>query len=61
MSFGGSSNSSTFKTAIDAAVGNGCLLISSAGNDNRDASSNYPAAYSNVMSIGATNSSDQRW
>lgn len=61
MSFGGPVNSSVLKAALDEAYNSGCLLISSAGNDNKDASSNYPAAYENVMSIGATTSSDSRW
>jgi serine protease len=53
MSFGGYSSSETVKAAVDYAYTKGCLLIAAAGNDGTD-SRMYPAAYENVISVGAT-------
>lgn len=59
MSLGGSTNSQTLHNAVDYAFGQGVLEVAASGNSG---SSNmfYPAAYSNVMAIGATTSSDVR-
>lgn len=53
MSWGITTKSSSLQTAVDAAYQAGCILIAAAGNDgvvlNR-----YPAAWDNVISVGAT-------
>lgn len=55
MSWGIKQNSSTLKTAIDAAYQAGCILIAAAGNDGEaTAAPQYPAAWDNVISVGAT-------
>jgi len=62
MSLGGGT-STTLKNAVDYAWksggANGSVLIAAAGNDG-DATLNYPAAYPNVVSVAATDSSDAR-
>ena len=62
MSLGGG-DSTTLKNAVDYAwkggAANGSVLIAAAGNDG-DATLNYPAAYPNVVSVAATDDSDQR-
>ena len=60
MSLGGG-DSATLKTAVQNAYnnGNGVLLIAAAGNDG-DATLNYPAAYSEVVSVAATDNNDKR-
>lgn len=58
MSWGGSSG--VFLTGdaiINAANTLGIVLIAAAGNDN-STTSNYPAAYNNVISVGSTDQSD---
>lgn len=57
MSLGASSGSSTLKSAVDYAYGKGSLLVAASGNNGTNAVS-YPAAYSSVMAIGATDSND---
>jgi thermitase len=62
MSLGGGA-STTLKSAVDYAWAsggaNGTVLVAAAGNDG-DATLNYPAAYPNVVSVAATDSSDTR-
>jgi len=60
MSFGGSENSSVESAAITYAAGKGCVLVASAGNDgsNLNHAPVYPALYSNVICVAATNSQD---
>ena len=53
MSFGLKSNSEIFHAAINSAANAGCILVASAGNDGNPVP-NYPAAYPNVISVGAT-------
>lgn len=57
LSLGASSGSSTLKSAVDYAYGKGSLLVAASGNDGANSVS-YPAAYSNVMAVGATDSKD---
>ena len=54
MSLGGGDNA-TLKAAVQRAYnnGNGVLIVAAAGNDG-DATLNYPAAYSEVVSVAAT-------
>ena len=60
MSLGGSA-SSPVESAINAADVLGVLSIASAGNsDTSDTSGSYPAAYTNVMAVVATDRNDQR-
>lgn len=59
MSFGSSVSSLSEKRAMDAAYAAGVLLIAAAGN-NGSAVSLYPAAYSSVVSVAATDSSNNR-
>ena len=60
MSLGGGDNA-TLKAAVQTAYanGNGVLLVAAAGNDG-DATLNYPAAYSEVVSVAATDDRDHR-
>ncbi len=59
MSFGGTVNSQILKEAIDIAYDNGILLIASSGNDGNENSINYPAAYGNVICVGAVDADNQ--
>jgi thermitase len=60
MSLGGGDNA-TLKAAVQKAYnnGNGVLIVAAAGNDG-DATLNYPAAYSEVVSVAATDNRDHR-
>ena len=60
MSLGGGDNA-TLKAAVQQAYnnGNGVLLVAAAGNDG-NATLNYPAAYSEVVSVAATDNRDHR-
>jgi len=58
MSFGGGASAS-IKTAIDDAENAGIILVAAAGNDN-SAILTYPAAYDNVIAVGATSDGDIR-
>jgi len=60
MSLGGSSLSSYEQTAIDKAVDAGVLIIAAAGNSGPNLNTiNYPAAYSKVISVAATDINDK--
>ncbi|MFQ5867594.1 MAG: S8 family serine peptidase [bacterium] len=48
------------RQAIDDAYNKGCLLVAASGNDNKPYVA-YPAAYDNVIAVGASNPSDERW
>ncbi|WP_265108612.1 S8 family peptidase [Halosolutus halophilus] len=59
MSLGGSSGSSALQDAVQYAQSNGVLLIAAAGNSGPCSDCvGYPAAYSEVMAVSSTNSSD---
>ncbi len=58
MSLGTSSDVQAMHNAVDAAYANGVLLVAAAGNDYGGPVS-YPAAYSSVVAVSATNSNDQ--
>jgi len=62
MSLGASSAPSVVQTACDNAQSAGVLLIAAAGNSGDGKTStteiSYPAAYSSVVAVGATSSSD---
>ncbi|MBU1119650.1 S8 family peptidase [Patescibacteria group bacterium] len=58
MSLGSSSDSLTLKTAIEYAAKKGVLMIAAAGNES-GSSCQYPAAYSSVICVGATDTSNK--
>jgi subtilisin len=59
MSLGGSSGSSALKDAVQYATDKGVFLVAAAGNSGPCTDCvGYPAAYSEVMAVGATTSSD---
>jgi len=63
-SWGGSTNSSALKDAIDAAGAAGVLFVAAAGNDNAntDTSPHYPSSYTstNLLSVAAIDSAGNR-
>ncbi|MFH2002923.1 MAG: S8 family serine peptidase, partial [Planctomycetota bacterium] len=59
MSFGSGSPSTITETALNDAYNAGVVCVASAGN-NGNTNYNYPAAYSSVMSVASTTSTDQR-
>lgn len=58
MSFGMETYSQIFKETLEEAYSTGILLIAAAGNNGQD-NILYPAAYSSVISVGATDQNDQ--
>ncbi len=66
LSLGSDSPSSTLQAAVDRATGRGALVVAAAGNcgvtTTRCPTANilsYPAAYPNVLAVGATDKNDQ--
>ncbi len=59
LSLGGSGYSQTLKNAVDYAWNNGVVVVCAAGNDNVSTPF-YPAAYSNSISVSATDYNDNR-
>lgn len=59
MSYGGGGSSSIAQTATEAAWDAGLLLFGASGNDNVS-SIHYPAGYSDVIAVNATNSTDHK-
>lgn len=53
MSLGGYGTTAYLDKAIDYAVSNGVMIIASAGNEAKDNSHYYPAAFPEVMTVGA--------
>ncbi|RJQ07896.1 MAG: peptidase S8/S53 subtilisin kexin sedolisin, partial [Bacillota bacterium] len=64
MSFGGSSDDATLRAACDNAYAAGVLLVAAAGNSGNPAGKgdnvSYPARYSSVIAVAATDQSDKR-
>jgi len=58
MSLGSRYPSELIEEAVNYAYGKGCVLVAASGNDGSSIS--YPAAYDNVIAVGATDSSDTR-
>lgn len=59
MSLGGSSGTTELQDACQYAVNNGTMLVAAAGNDGTCCDCvGYPAAYSTVMAVSATDSND---
>jgi len=59
MSFGTLQNSPTLKSAVTYALGKNVVLVASAGNNNTSAPQ-YPAAFSGVITTGATDLFDKK-
>ncbi len=59
MSIGGPSGSFAMQDAINYAWNNGVVVVAAAGNDGRN-SRTYPAYYSNVIAVAATDSQDSK-
>lgn len=57
MSLGGYSSSRTLQLAVDRAWKKGAILVAAAGNDGKNWGS-YPAAYTNVIAVAATDHQD---
>lgn len=58
LSLGGPDYSQTLKNAVDYAYSKGAVIVAATGNN--DSSVLYPAAYPNVIGVGATNENDVR-
>jgi thermitase len=59
LSLGGPSGSTTLQNAVDYAWNKGAVLVAAAGNNGSSAPT-YPAYYSNVISVAATDSNDNK-
>ncbi|MBO9540630.1 S8 family serine peptidase [bacterium] len=59
LSLGGPQEASVLKDALDKVTAKGVLCVVASGNDNKS-TPNYPAAYPNALSVGATDQSDKR-
>lgn len=59
MSLGGPNDTFVERDAVSYAVGKGCTVIAAMGNDDISSPS-YPAAYPDVVAVGAINQSEQR-
>ncbi|MEX2012843.1 MAG: S8 family peptidase [Candidatus Levyibacteriota bacterium] len=57
LSLGGSSDSTTLKRAVEYAQARGSILVAAAGNNGNDAPV-YPAAYSGVLAVSASDQND---
>lgn len=61
MSWGGSTGGTTAQNVINAAYNQGCILVAAAGNDGNNGNPTYyPASYTNVIAVAATNSDDTK-
>merc|ERR1712157_662159 len=60
MSLGGSGVVAGMGTAVDAAVSAGVVVVVAAGNSNSDACNFSPAYVPNAVTVGSTDSNDQR-
>lgn len=59
LSLGGPQEASVLKDAIDQVTAKGVFCVVASGNDSKS-TPNYPAAYANAFSVGATDQSDKR-
>lgn len=59
LSLGGLAPSNSLKAAIDSAWNNGKLIVAAAGNEGSDQAT-YPAAYGNVIGVGAVDGAGVR-
>ncbi len=58
LSLGGRDPSPTVRKAVQYAIARGCIVVAAAGNDSETTLS-YPAAYPEVIAVGASDSLDQ--
>jgi type VII secretion-associated serine protease mycosin len=59
LSLGGSGESQTLREAVDYALARGIVVIAASGNERQEGNApNYPAAYPDVLAVGATGNSD---
>jgi thermitase len=59
LSLGGAGSSTVLRQAVDYAYARNAVVVAAAGNDG-NSTINYPAGYSNVISVAATNEFDMR-
>lgn len=59
MSLGGNANSAAMASAVAYAIQNNVVVVAASGNNGFPCATNFPAAISEVIAVGATNSSDQ--
>jgi thermitase len=60
MSLGGGDDSRTLREAVQYALDRGVLVVAASGNERREGNQiNYPAAYPEVLAVGATSFDDQ--
>lgn len=59
LSLGGPASSQVLEDAIKAAMDRGVIVVAAAGNDGSP-DNTYPAAYPNVLAVGATDQNDRR-
>lgn len=59
MSFGSADSSQAIETAVEYAIGHGCLLVAAAGNGGTGVF--YPAALPGVLAVAATDNQDLPW
>ena len=59
LSLGTTSDSITFRNAIDYAYNKGCVIFAATGNDGK-LGINYPSRYPNVMAVGASGNGTSR-
>lgn len=57
LSLGGTASSTTLQSAVNYALGKGCVIVAAAGN-NGNSTTVYPAAYANVIAVSALNNAD---
>jgi subtilisin family serine protease len=60
MSLGGGGADPALQSAINDAYNNGVTVIAASGNTNSNVNNFYPAAYNNVIAVGASTPTDQR-
>jgi thermitase len=60
LSFAGKGDTPAVKDAVDYATRRGAIVVAAAGNTSKKSTLMYPAAYSNVMAVTATDRNDQR-
>jgi len=60
MSLGGSGTQQAMRTAVDAAVNSGVVVVVAGGNDNSDACGFSPAFVPSAITVGSTTSNDSR-
>jgi serine protease len=60
LSFGGPGYNQTLDEAIQAAIAEGAIVVAAAGNQSSETKNIYPAAFKNVITVGATTMEGKR-